>query len=274
MKISVITISYNAVNGIERTLLSVIAQKNADFEYIVIDGNSNDGTQNIINQYKSKISVYISEDDTGIYNAMNKGIDHATGDYCIFMNAGDRFASNDVLYQFIKVADGKPEVYNGNTFYMNGNALKWYRRAHKDVSINHFLRSSICHQSSFIKTSLLRKYKYDEKYRMVSDWKFWLQTLCIDKVEYKPINIDVSVFDMSGVTYTQNERGKKERASVIAEMFDKQYLESVSANDTVNRRSVYKEIINKFVRRFWLIYAQLFLKNKFMQSTHLNRNED
>ena len=99
MKVSVITVSFNAVSCIERTIKSVISQRYNDFEYIIVDGQSNDGTIEIIQKYHAYISKWISEPDRGIYNAMNKAVRICSGEYCIFMNAGDMFVNPLVLKQ-------------------------------------------------------------------------------------------------------------------------------------------------------------------------------
>ena len=101
MKVSVITISYNAVSVIEDTIQSVLNQSYKDIEYIIIDGGSTDGTVDIIKKYQDKINYWVSEPDNGIYDAMNKGIDKATGEWINFMNAGDYFHSNLTLENFI-----------------------------------------------------------------------------------------------------------------------------------------------------------------------------
>ena len=113
MKVSVITVCYNAEEDIEKTLLSVIKQSYKDFEYIVVDGKSKDRTMEIVNRYSKRITRMASELDTGIYNAMNKGVRMATGDYCIFMNAGDTFAGAEVLKQVVPFLTGEFDVIVG-----------------------------------------------------------------------------------------------------------------------------------------------------------------
>lgn len=103
MKISVITVNYNNKKGLEATINSVISQKYLDFEFIIVDGNSNDGSKDIIYKKRNYITKWISEPDSGIYNAMNKGVKMSTGDYLIFMNSGDEFYDTQVLDKIAKV---------------------------------------------------------------------------------------------------------------------------------------------------------------------------
>ena len=114
MKISVVTVCYNSVNTIEETMLSVLNQTYPDIEYIIIDGGSTDGTVDIIRKYAARLGYWISEPDKGIYDAMNKGIAAATGDYINFMNSGDMFASNDVLSSFKNFVSDDPEIVYGD----------------------------------------------------------------------------------------------------------------------------------------------------------------
>lgn len=256
MLISVITINYNDHVGLERTINSVLSQSYSEIEYIVVDGNSNDGSREIIEKNSWRITKWISEPDTGIYNAMNKGIRIATGEYCIMMNAGDVFYSSNVLEKASRALATGADIYNGNAIYVNENKqIEWYRKGHKDISTLHFFRSSICHQATFIKTILLKKYFYDESLKMVSDWKFWIQTICKDHVSYKTIDIDICCFDTGGLTNKQHEAGLLERRKVLTEMFSFEEIESY--NKLLSKGKTIKYIKEGIKRRFWLYYARL-----------------
>lgn len=258
--ISVITISYNARECIERAILSTIGQDYDNFEYIIIDGDSNDGTKQIIETYKDKISIYVSEPDTGIYNAMNKGIDLATGEYCIFMNAGDTFITDHVLTDFSQCIGTRKDIYNGNAVYLKNGKIMWYRKCHKDISCAHFFKSSICHQATFIKTSLLKKLHYDESYRMVSDWKFWLLTLCQGTASYETIDMDVCVFDMGGLTNTQAEKGQIERQRALKEVFSEDEISKYKLEVEKRKRNRLRNYSISIQRHFWLYYARMIKK--------------
>lgn len=258
-KVSVITVSYNAVHCIEETIKSVISQDISDFEYIVVDGASMDGTRDVLESYKAFFTKYISEPDTGIYEAMNKAINMAEGDYCIFMNAGDTFASSHVLKDVLPVL-GSYDIYNGNAIYMKENVIRWYRKSQKDVSLPFFYKSSICHQATFIRTSLLKKYKYDESLSMVSDWKFWIEAICKGKATYLPIDIDICFFDMSGLTNTHAERGEKERAFVLEFLLSKDEQDACKKELGRRKESIWTRLMKGLSRRFWLYYAKMFKK--------------
>jgi len=256
MRISIITINFNDKQGLERTINSTICQTYENKEYIIIDGASNDGSLEILHEYSNYITKWVSEPDTGVYNAMNKGIRLATGDYCIFMNAGDVFYDPKTLQKAHYYLETHKDIYNGNAIYLKDGRIMWYRKCHKDTSIRHFFHSSICHQATFIKTSLLKNYMYDETLRMVSDWKFWLQAICIDHATYEAINTDVCCFDMGGLTYKQKDLGERERDVVIKSLFSES--EIISIKKQAGKRSNLKYIFEGTQKRFWLYYARLF----------------
>lgn len=220
MKLSVITVNYNNLIGIKKTFESVFGQTNRDFEYIVIDGASTDGSVDEITEHKDKIVYYVSEPDKGVYDAMNKGIAKATGDYCIFMNSGDCFYTDDVVDKMLPVLDGTDIIY-GNTHYTDGKVR--YSKDEPDL-FSFFYVSCWCHQSTFIKTALLRKYMYDDSLKIVSDWKFLLQTVIKDNCSYKAVDQVISLYDATGISSIDKELYNKERMLVLQELFSDRWV--------------------------------------------------
>lgn len=225
MKVSVITVSFNAVSCIERTIKSVISQRYNDFEYIIVDGQSNDGTIEIIQKYHAYISKWISEPDRGIYNAMNKAVRICSGEYCIFMNAGDMFVNPLVLKQVSLFLDDGFDVLTGCEISTKNGKIVDYVKPPQKATLKHFFVTSISHQASFIKRSLLLEYPYDEHLKLVSDWKFWLQTLVLDGKSYRSIDVDVCVFNHDGMTYAFSDIGNMERKEVLMSLLPKDVYE-------------------------------------------------
>ena len=159
--ISIITVVYNCKDDLEMTIKSIIDQTYPNIEYIVIDGNSNDGTIDIIKKYQNKITYWISEPDEGIYDAMNKGIRQSTGDWINFMNAGDRFYDQNILSSlFIPAPKPSTDIIYGDTefIYTFGKYIR------KPASLTYLKESMIfCHQSSFVRTYLLKKREFNTK---------------------------------------------------------------------------------------------------------------
>lgn len=222
MKLSIITINFNNRDGLRNTIESVVNQAWRDFEYIVIDGGSTDGSVDVIKEYAGRIDYWVSEPDKGIYNAMNKGIDVAKGEYCIFMNSGDLFYSNVTLSQLDGLLDGIDVVY-GNTLESNGNIIRYK----EDMTFKTLYYGSICHQSAIIKTQLLRKFHYDESLKIVSDWKFFLQALICENSTYRGVDVFISIYDVTGLTYSNWEQFRQERKIVVESMFPQRILEDI-----------------------------------------------
>ena len=154
-KISVITINYNEKEGLRKTIQSVVGQTYADIEYIVIDGGSTDGSKELIETYQDKIHYWISEPDSGIYNAMNKGIRAATGDYLLFMNSGDCFFEQDTVSKAEKLMVDDYGIYYGDLIYFNKRKKKYEDWIFPNkLSLGFFIENSLPHQGSFIKRSL------------------------------------------------------------------------------------------------------------------------
>lgn len=206
MKISIITVNFNDNSGLGKTLRSSIAltlPPTCEKEIIVIDGGSTDSSVDILKKHSDKITFWISEKDRGIFHAMNKGVAHATGDFCIFMNSGDTFASEDVLEKIF--ASPSPDllsadVISGGTFYVDPkNNSEEFGPPPKNLSLGFFYNKTLQHQSSFIKTSRLRQFPYDESLKITADIRFWIQCLILDEGKYISTDVPVAKFDLSGV---------------------------------------------------------------------------
>ncbi len=190
-KITVVTICYNAENTIEKTILSVLNQTYENIEYIVVDGASKDGTMKIVNKYHNRISRIISESDKGIYDAMNKGIDNTTGDYCLFMNSGDYFYSNDSVYNAVELFDEDAAVIYGNTEYR----YDYGTEIHPPLKLQYVLKGAFCcHQSAFFRTDVIRNYRYDLSFKIVADWALF-RTLYINGEKFQYIDTVVASYD-------------------------------------------------------------------------------
>lgn len=209
---SVITVNYNDKLGLKRTIQSVISQTFTDYEYVVIDGGSTDGSIDIIKENEKYISYWVSEPDKGIYNAMNKGVAVAKGEYCIFMNAGDTFCSSNTLSDVFTLKC-EEDIICGSTI-----TIEKCIPAPDEITFNYLFSSAICHQCAFIRTSLLVKYKYDEKYKIVSDRKFFIQTLIWDNCSYKKVLVDIVNYDITGFSSVNPVLSRLEYEAVLEEM--------------------------------------------------------
>ncbi len=230
MKLSIITINYNNKEGLRKTIESVISQTYQDFEYIVIDGNSTDGSVDIIKQYdQTTLSsgegmgerfCWISEPDNGIYDAMNKGIRLAQGDYCLLLNSGDYLCKNDVIAQIIAQ---KPDAD-----IIIGNELRGEGKTKVKLPVTFFdlYCSSLPHQSTLIKKELFGKIGlYDEDLRIVSDWEFWIRAIILNNCSVQKIEIDITRYDITGMSNMQIALRNTEREIVLNKYFPKKILD-------------------------------------------------
>lgn len=180
IKFSIITVTYNAVSTLEETILSVINQRNVNFEYIIIDGGSSDGTIELIKKYSEYI-IWTSESDKGIYDAMNKGLKQATGDFVIFLGADDHFISFNVLSEVESHIQSIDNVYYGDVYRNRRNDL--YKGKFNKYKLS---LANICHQSIFYPKSVYKKYIYDLKYKVYADYYYNLTIFPKYKFIYIP----------------------------------------------------------------------------------------
>lgn len=226
MKVSVITINYNNIEGLKRTIQSVISQVCQDFEYIVIDGGSTDGSFEYIKGFSHKIDYWISEKDKGIYHAMNKGVAQAHGDYCIFINSGDSFYNDDVLKSFSGL-QSYDDIIVGRVAIDKENGVSeiFHAPVSGKLTLYHLYSGAIPHQGTFIRTDLLRKYPYDENLRISSDWKFFVQTLILDNCSINYVNFFVSLYDLHGISSNNPDLMRHEKEDVLSSLFPSRILD-------------------------------------------------
>lgn len=203
-KISIVTVTYNCINDIENTIRSVINQTYSQIEYIIIDGNSTDGTLEIINKYNNQITFWTSEKDNGIFDAMNKGMDHCTGEWVLFMNAGDCFNNNNVLENvFSNQFSSSVGVVYGETILVDQN----FNKKHNDVPFyinNTKIKSmGICHQSIFVRTLIAKRIKFDTHLKYSADYNMILK-IYKEGYHFIFINVPVSNFKLDGISTNNN----------------------------------------------------------------------
>lgn len=258
-KVSIITINYNNKSGLERTIKSVISQTYPEFEYIVIDGGSSDGSLDVIKKYADKITYWVSEPDKGIYNAMNKGVARADGEYCNFMNSGDCFYNDNVL-ENVFAEFQQSDIITGITQLVTKPIQYWYPP--KEITFLWFHIASLSHQASFIKTNLLIQNPYNETFQIVSDWSFFMQTLIINNCTYKPIETIICIFDMEGISNTKSF--EKERRLAFQQMFPPRiltdYQKFTLANDLIERYVRTSLLGQKIISLIVKITSKIFRK--------------
>ena len=213
--LSVITVVYNNVKHIERTLKSVINQTYSDIEFIVIDGASTDGTLNIIEKYRSDIDILISEPDKGIYDAMNKGLKIASGEYVIFMNSGDEFYGNTTVEQVFKTS-AFADIYYGETEMLDENLVNQGRRRHKapqQLQLKSFqFGMSVSHQAIIIKKSIVKN--YDSKYQLSADID-WILDAITKAQKIVNTQLVIAKYLMGGMSKKRHLQSLKERYQIF-----------------------------------------------------------
>ena len=212
-KFSIITINYNNKEGLRKTIESVVGQSFRDFEYIIIDGGSTDGSIEVIKEYAGKVDYWVSEPDKGIYHAMNKGVLQAHGEYLNFMNSGDEFYNNGVLQEVAPSLDS--DIVVGKI--VHGTEVWGFHK--EDITLMDLIRGTVLHQASFFRKELFDENRYDESYKIVSDWKFYIQTLIFNNATFRNIRSIVCRFVPGGVSETDAGTRDMERKRVYKELF-------------------------------------------------------
>lgn len=226
MKLSIITINRNNATGLEKTMQSVVSQTFKEFEYIVVDGASKDGSVEVIKELGTEIAhlQWVSEPDSGIYNAMNKGIRMASGDYIQILNSGDCLAAADVTERMLKALEEK-----GNPTILYGNMVKCFPDGHCYVDNGYggheatfllFYLGTLNHDPTYICRDLFEKYGYyDESLKIVSDWKWFMEAIVQGGEKPVYVDINVTLFDMTGISESNVALVQSERETVLRQSF-------------------------------------------------------
>lgn len=230
LKLSIITVNLNNAIGLEKTVLSVLNQNFLDYEYLVVDGGSTDGSINVIRKHEDRLVYWVSEKDSGIYQAMNKGIRKASGEYCLFLNSGDKLAGSDTLKRVFSVNRDEDIIYGDIVNVENGAVVD--RKIYPDkITFKHFYYDTLGHQATFIKRALFDDVGYySEDYTFASDWEFFLKALFKKEHSYLHINECVCLFDTTGISnhranYEEMQRERTEIMMKLFPLFFEDYLE-------------------------------------------------
>lgn len=233
MKLSIITINRNNVAGLEKTLQSVATQTFKEFEYIVVDGASTDGSVEIIKKYEPQFTHlrWVSEPDSGIYNAMNKGLRMASGEYIQILNSADCLAAFDVTEKMLAALEkvGNPSILYGNMIkcFPDGRKLVDKCFAGQEITMLGMFTGTLNHDPAYIRRDLFEKYGYyDESLKIVSDWKWYLQAIILGGEKPQYVDMNVTLFDMTGVSENADnkQRIKEERRKVMEELIPSSFL--------------------------------------------------
>ena len=231
MRLSIITINRNNAVGLDETLQSVANQTFREFEYVVIDGASTDGSIEVIKKHETEFAhlKWVSEPDSGIYNAMNKGVRMASGDYIQILNSGDRLAAPDVTHRMLAALEmaGNPSIFYGNMVkcFPNGHKRVDKSFAGQEITMLGMYTGTLNHDPAYIRHDLFEKYGYyDESLKIVSDWKWYTQAIIFGGEKPQYVDIDVTLFDMTGISETNKDLDKAERKQVLTQLFPKAVL--------------------------------------------------
>lgn len=216
MKITVITVCYNSARTIEKTIQSVVSQKYHDLEYIIIDGGSTDGTQDIVEKYKDNIAIYISEPDKGIYDAMNKGIENASGDIVAFLNSDDWYIAEVDVFNKVEgyFRDSNADIISGGICVCRDGVCTKVPRV-KLTKENIFFDIVCPHPAMFVKRKLYARLgKFDISYKIAADTK-WIINAYMDGINILCVEDYFTYFSEGGISTTKRYATLEEQYNVV-----------------------------------------------------------
>jgi glycosyltransferase involved in cell wall biosynthesis len=277
IKLTIVTINFNNADGLQKTMESVFHQTSKDFEYIIIDGGSLDNSLRIIQEFDttrhlvSNRFVWISEVDNGIYHAMNKGIALAKGEYIHFLNSGDILFTKDVISNML---DDMPdcEIIYGNMIKKMTNGKLIYNRDMPSISFLSFYSGSINQPVVYTKRTLFERFgTFDETLKIVSDWKWFLEVIVFNGIVPVYKNVDVTIFDMTGISSTNKVLELVERRIVLENLLPLSVL--IDYDLYATSIDQYKRLNRYWLTRkaFWFVERLVFKWEKLITHFHLDQ---
>jgi glycosyltransferase involved in cell wall biosynthesis len=252
-RLSIITVNFNNGVGLRKTIQSIKNQIYTNFEFVVIDGGSTDSSLEVLKEYNSIINYSVSEADGGVYQAMNKGILKATGEYCLFLNSGDCLEDNKVLKNVFEIISDEDIVY-GNTIKIRPH----YRRLIKYSSHLTFFdfyktEPAMHHQATFIKRNLFEQLGlYRDDIKIIADWEFFFRAIILKEVTTKYIDLTICTFDGNGLSNTLNENNPERinanciKVSILKSQYPDFILDDYKKlNELLTHKTLLEKIVNK-----------------------------
>jgi len=254
MKLSIITVNLNNLDGLKETVGSVINQDYKDVEYIIIDGDSTDGSKEFIEENKEKFQYTVIEKDKGVYDAMNKGIKVASGEYLFFLNSGDTFYSNTTLSTFFANKPTEDIVY-GNACIVYLNKARKIKKHQQEINLLTSLTETITHQAMFLKKELFKDNLYNVEYKLISDWIFYFEQIILNNKTSKYIDVVIANFLTAGLS-SNAKLLEEERKKYFTNTFSENYYNLYKLMLTSHGK--YNALKNQSVVKFLIR-----IKNKF-----------
>ena len=255
-KYSIIVVTLNNADGLERTLNSIRKLDYADKEVIVIDGKSTDQTPSVVSKYEGIVTTFVSEKDAGIYNAMNKGVKQVTGDYVVFMNAGDMFANEGVL-SLVSQYDGEiilgGDLYGGKT-----------RMVKEKMTLYDVLSIGIFHQAVYYQKNILQRYGFDESYKIIADLKSVVEPMVKDRVSISCITDILAICEAGGLSKQRWRELIAERKRIIDEVVDPFYREDYQQFSRLSNTMLNDFIVLSYFQRLYPLIRCLAKVAKFL----------
>lgn len=269
LKISVITVCFNSVKTIEQTIRSVIMQDYCDIEYIIVDGGSTDGTLEIIRKYENYLSNWISEPDRGIYDAMNKGIDMATGEIIAFLNSDDWYKENIIQCIANDIQNSKAPISCYDVDVCEGAEIRRFRNELAAELDNIRICMIYSQPATFAKRSLFDKYgKFDVRYKIAGDYD-WLLRMYNNGVDIKYKHITVTNFRQSGISSVQGLKASEEARTVaISALYKLREEEKISE---IYFCDIYDKIIKFYDEAELYHMVKKAIKNQWIKDKEILR---